>query len=64
VLAELEPLAPPPHSQESAALVRAIRRAIRSQLGYTGLERFTVTDIHEFARRLAAQGVQATEDKP
>jgi hypothetical protein len=45
-----------------AALVRAIRRAHSSDYGYPGLERFTVTDIHDFARRLVEQGVRATED--
>jgi hypothetical protein len=42
-----------------AALVRAIRRAHHSPSGYGGVERFTVTDIHEFARRLVEQGVRA-----
>jgi hypothetical protein len=44
---------------EAIALVRAIRRAYGSSSGYDGLERFTVTDIHEFARKLVAQGVRA-----
>jgi hypothetical protein len=44
-----------------AALVRAIRRAYGSPSGYGGLERFTVPDIHEFARRLVEEGVRAGE---
>jgi hypothetical protein len=44
-----------------AALVRAIRRAYSSPTGYGGLERFTVADIHEFARRLVEEGVQVDE---
>jgi hypothetical protein len=46
-----------------AALVRAIRRAYGSTSGLSGLERFTVTDIHDFARRLAEQGVRADLDE-
>jgi hypothetical protein len=42
-----------------ASLVRAIRRAYGSPSGYGGLERFTVADIHEFARRLVEEGVRA-----
>lgn len=56
--------APLPHSIESAALVRAIRRAYRSPDGYGGVERFTVVDIHDFARQLAAEGVVVREDQP
>jgi hypothetical protein len=48
--------------EQAAALVRAIRRAHGSETGHPGLERFTVTDIHDFARRLVEQGVRATED--
>ncbi len=44
--------------QDAVALVRAIRRAYSSPSGYEGVERFTVTDIHEFARRLVAVGVR------
>jgi hypothetical protein len=44
-----------------AALVRAIRRAYGSPSGYGGLERFTVADIHEFARRSMEEGVSAEE---
>jgi hypothetical protein len=41
-------------ARESAlALVRAIRRVYGSDYG--GLERFTVTDIHDFARKLVEQ---------
>jgi hypothetical protein len=51
----------PPISQREtvAALVRAIRRAYGSPTGHGGLERFTVADIHEFARRLVQEGVRA-----
>jgi hypothetical protein len=47
--------------EQAAALVRAIRRAHGSAEGYGGLERFTVTNIHDFARRLVNQGVVARE---
>jgi hypothetical protein len=47
--------------QTVAALVRAIRRAYDSPSGYGGLGRFTVADIHEFARRLVHEGVRAEE---
>lgn len=47
-----------------AALVRAIRRAHQSPSGYGGVERFSVSDIHEFARRLVAEGVRASEGAP
>jgi hypothetical protein len=50
--------------EQTAALVRAIRRAYGAPGGYGGLERFTVTDIHDFARRLVAEGVRASEDAP
>jgi hypothetical protein len=48
--------------EQAAALVRAIRRAYGSPGSYGGLERFTVTDIHDFARRLVEQGVTAPDD--
>jgi hypothetical protein len=51
-----------PRGEAVAVPVRAIRRAYQSPVGYGGVERFTVTDIHEFARRLAAEGVRALED--
>ena len=44
--------------EQTAALVRAIRQAYASPTGYGGLERFTVTDVHDFARRLVEQGVR------
>lgn len=47
---------------QAPALVRATRRAYSSPSGYGSIERFTVTDIHEFARRLQEQGVRASED--
>jgi hypothetical protein len=49
------------HRETVAALVRAIRRAYGSPSGYGGLERFTVADIHQFARRLVEGGVHAGE---
>ena len=42
-----------------AALVRVIRRIYGRPL-----EAFHVSDIHDFARRLVAEGVRATEDEP
>jgi hypothetical protein len=57
----LETPLPTDHAQATAALVRAIRRAYGSPSGYGGLERFTVADIHEFARRLVEEGVRASE---
>ena len=47
-----------------AALVRAIRRAHQSPSGYGGVEAFHVSNVHEFARRLVAEGVRASEDAP
>jgi hypothetical protein len=47
-----------------AALVRAIRRAYKSPSGYGGVEAFHVSNVHEFARRLVAEGVRAIEDAP
>jgi hypothetical protein len=47
-----------------AALVRAIRRAHQSPSGYGGVEAFHVANVHEFARRLVAEGVRASEDAP
>lgn len=52
----------PPQLEQTAALVRAIRRAYASPTAYGGLERFTVTDIHDFARRLVEQGVLVQQD--
>ena len=45
-----------------AALVRAIRRAHQSPSGYGGVEAFHVSNVHDFARRLVAEGVRAIED--
>ncbi len=45
----------------AVALVRAIRRAHGCAERYGGLEGFTVTDIHDFARRLVDEGVRAFE---
>jgi hypothetical protein len=53
-----------PQRDQVAALTRAIRRAYGSQSGYGGVERFSVSDIHEFARKLVAEGVRAIEDAP
>jgi hypothetical protein len=50
--------------EQVAALVRAIRRAHQSPSGYGGVEAFHVSNVHEFARRLVAQGVRASEDAP
>jgi hypothetical protein len=47
-----------------AALVRAIRRAYQAPSGYGGVEAFHVGNVHEFARRLVAEGVRAIEDAP
>lgn len=47
-----------------ATVTRAIRRAYGSQSGYGGVERFSVGDIHDFARRLVAEGVRATAEVP
>jgi hypothetical protein len=57
----LETPLPTDHREAVVALVRAIRRAYGSPSGYGGLERFTVADIHEFARRLVEEGVRARE---
>jgi hypothetical protein len=38
------------------------RQAYVFPTGYGGLERFTVTDIHNFARKLTAQDVTAPDD--
>lgn len=45
-----------------AALVRAIRQAYGAPCGLSGVEAFHVHNIHDFARRLADQGVIAKED--
>lgn len=47
-----------------AALVRAIRRAHQSPSGYGGVEAFHVSNVHEFARRLVAEGVRVSEEAP
>ena len=44
--------------EQVAALVRAISRAHQSPSGYGGVERFSVSDIHEFARRLVADVIR------
>ncbi len=48
-------------SETVAALVRAIRRADGAPHGYGSVERFTVTDVHDFARRLVEEGVQVQD---
>jgi hypothetical protein len=52
---------PPQRPDTVAALVRAIRCAYGSPHEYGGLEAFHVHNIHEFARRLAEQGVRVEE---
>jgi hypothetical protein len=46
-----------------AALVRAIRRAHQSPSGYGGVEAFHVSNVHDFARRLVAEGVRTEEPR-
>jgi hypothetical protein len=58
----LETPLPTDHREAVASLVRAIRRAYGSPTGYGGLERFTVDNIHDFARRLIEQGVRAAPE--
>jgi hypothetical protein len=50
--------------EQTAALVRAIRRAHESPSGYGGVEAFHVSNVHDFARKLVEQGVRASEDAP
>jgi hypothetical protein len=51
--------------QEAAAdLVRAIRRVYGSTDGIGGVEKFTVHDVHDFARRLLEQGVSVSNGSP
>jgi hypothetical protein len=52
------------HRDQVAALVRAIRRVHESPSGYGGVEAFHVANVHDFARRLVAEGVRASEDAP
>ncbi|CAN5803565.1 hypothetical protein BH24GEM1_BH24GEM1_20160 [soil metagenome] len=51
----------PADFEAAAALVRAIRRAYGKPGDYGHLERFTVYNIHDFARQLVDQGVRAQE---
>jgi hypothetical protein len=44
---------------EVAALVRAIRHAFQSPSGFSGLEAFHLSNIHQFAQKLMAEGVRA-----
>jgi hypothetical protein len=60
----LEPEVARHQREQTAALVRLIRRAYGSQTEYGGLEAFHVANIHDFARRLVAEGVRAIEDAP
>jgi hypothetical protein len=48
----------------AAALVRAIRRAHRSPSGFDSVEAFHIHNVHEFAARLVAEGVRASEVGP
>jgi hypothetical protein len=55
---DLDSLEPSRHTAETAALVRAIRRAVRSPLGYGGLERFPwATFSTTLVRRAADLGI-------
>ena len=46
--------------EAAAAIVRAIRRVYGSGDGIGGVEKFTVHNVHDFARRLLEQGVTAS----
>ncbi len=48
----------------AAGIVRAIRRVYGSPDGIGGVEKFTVHNVHEFARRLLEQGVTVSEEAP
>ena len=48
--------------EAAAALVRAIHRVYGSPDGIGGVEKFTVHNVHDFARRLLEQGVTAHEE--
>ena len=48
--------------EAAAAIVRAIRRVYGSPDGIGGVEKFTVHNVHDFARRLLEQGVRVVED--
>jgi hypothetical protein len=48
--------------EAAAAIVRAIRRVYGSPDGIGGIEKFTVHNVHDFARRLLEQGVRVVED--
>jgi hypothetical protein len=48
--------------EAAAAIVRAIRRVYGSPDGIGGIEKFTVHNVHDFARRLLEQGVTAREE--
>ncbi|MBA3895007.1 MAG: hypothetical protein H0X69_15185 [Gemmatimonadales bacterium] len=52
----------PADFEAAAALVRAIRRAYGKPGDYGHLETFTVHNIHDFARQLVLQGVQARRE--
>ena len=49
-----------PQQEAAADLVRAIRRIYGSPDGIGGVEKFTVHNVHDFARRLLEQGVTAS----
>ena len=48
--------------RETAALVRAIRRAYDGQQ-WGGVVMFTIRDVHEFAHRLVELGVSVDESR-
>jgi hypothetical protein len=48
--------------EAAAAIVRAIRQVYGSRDGIGGVEKFTVHNVHDFARRLLEQGVTAREE--
>ncbi len=49
--------------EAAADLVRAIRRIYGSPDGIGGVEKFTVHNVHDFARRLLEQGVTVHETR-
>jgi hypothetical protein len=59
----LEPKVASRQREQVAALVRAIRRAYGSQSVYRGVEAFHVSNVHDFARRLVAEGVRTEEPR-
>jgi hypothetical protein len=54
----LEPEVARHQREQTAALVRAIRRGHESPSGYGGVEAFHVSNVHDFARKLIEQGAR------